>query len=174
MDARDKQDLLDSLNCGRSALLDAVAGFTDEAAARRPGEGQWSVLECLEHVAMAEEFLLSQTLLSQPCGTRIDPSREARIRERGADGTRRVSAPEGSVPSGECAGIEAAIARFLAARERTIEFVENCTDDLRARVTTHPVIGEVNCYENLLMVALHPQRHAKQIEEIRAALIHDV
>jgi hypothetical protein len=38
-------------------------------------------------------------------------------------------------------------------------------------MTTHPLIPVVNCYEMLLMMAAHPLRHAKQIEEIRAALV---
>ena len=33
-----------------------------------------------------------------------------------------------------------------------------------------PIIGTVNCFETLLMIAAHPLRHANQIEEIRAAL----
>jgi len=63
---------------------------------------------------------------------------------------------------------------FLAARERTIRFVENCNEDLRAQSTTHPILGTVNCYEVLLMIAVHPHRHAKQIAEIKAALIDRV
>jgi hypothetical protein len=34
---------------------------------------------------------------------------------------------------------------------------------LRAKVAIHPVLGRVNCYEMLLMMAAHPRRHAEQI-----------
>jgi hypothetical protein len=37
-------------------------------------------------------------------------------------------------------------------------------------MTTHPLLGPANCYEMLLMMALHPLRHVGQIEEIKAAL----
>jgi hypothetical protein len=38
--------------------------------------------------------------------------------------------------------------------------------DLRRELTSHPLIGVVNCYEILLMMAVHLHRHARQIEEI--------
>lgn len=58
---------------------------------------------------------------------------------------------------------------FLASRESTIQFAANCTEDLRSKLTTHPLLGTVNCYETLLLMAAHPLRHAKQIQEIKAA-----
>jgi len=30
--------------------------------------------------------------------------------------------------------------------------------------TPHPVLGEIDCYNSLLLLALHPERHAAQIE----------
>jgi hypothetical protein len=51
-----------------------------------------------------------------------------------------------------------------------VQFAETCQEDLRCKITSHPIIGKVNCYEMLLMIAVHPHRHAKQIEEIKAAL----
>jgi len=39
---------------------------------------------------------------------------------------------------------------------------------IRAGLTArHPLIGPANCYEMPLMMALHPPRHAPQIDEIR-------
>lgn len=61
---------------------------------------------------------------------------------------------------------------FLDRRARTVACVESCAADLRARITTHPVIGTVNCLEMLLMMAAHPERPARQIAEIRAEVGH--
>jgi hypothetical protein len=66
--------------------------------------------------------------------------------------------------------VTGALEAFLASRQRTVEFVESCQEDLRAKLTTHPIIGPVNCYEMLLMIAVHPHRHAQQIAELRAGL----
>ena len=60
--------------------------------------------------------------------------------------------------------------RFLALRERTIQFVRDNKDDLRRRIATHPIMGTVNCHEMLLSIAVHTLRHVQQIEEIKASL----
>jgi hypothetical protein len=46
--------------------------------------------------------------------------------------------------------------------------VEQCFGDPRQMITDHPLIeGPVTCAETLVMIAAHPARNAKQIEEIR-------
>jgi hypothetical protein len=37
-------------------------------------------------------------------------------------------------------------------------------------MATHPLLGPANGYEILLLMAVHPHRHAKQIDEIGAAV----
>ncbi|MGC9971352.1 MAG: hypothetical protein ABSE56_12265 [Bryobacteraceae bacterium] len=49
-------------------------------------------------------------------------------------------------------------------------FVESCRGDLRFRLATHPLLGPVNCHEALLLMAVHPHRHPRRIQEIKAAL----
>ena len=55
---------------------------------------------------------------------------------------------------------------FSNVRERTIQFVENCHEDVRTLLIEHPVVGRINGYETLLLIAVHSMRHAGQIEEI--------
>jgi hypothetical protein len=98
--------------------------------------------------------------------TGINPVREGLIAKRGADRSRRIAAPEMVKPCGTYASVAAALAAFESLRERTVRYVEGCDEDLRAKVTTHPLLGAVNCYETMLMIALHPKRHADQIREI--------
>ena len=169
MNTDEKQEMLKMLATGRDALTAAVAGTTEDLAGRSPGPGRWSVLQCVEHVSVAEDYLYSQITSSQPAEKPIIRKlREAAIRERGLDRTRTVQSPSEAIPTGRFHSLADALQHFLAGREQTMRFVEACPDDLRARLTTHPIIGSVNCYEMLLMMAVHPLRHAKQIEEIRA------
>ena len=51
----------------------------------------------------------------------------------------------------------------------TIRFVRGCAEDLRSKLTTHPLLGPVNYHEVLILMVVHPERHAKQIDEARAA-----
>jgi|HubBroStandDraft_6_1064221.scaffolds.fasta_scaffold17819_5 hypothetical protein len=51
-----------------------------------------------------------------------------------------------------------------------MQFVDEFSGELRCWLTKHPLITRpVNCYEMLLM-ALHPRRHAHQIVGIREHL----
>jgi hypothetical protein len=171
MEAQDKENILADLQSGRKALLAALTGMTEDAAARIPSAGKWSVLECVEHVAASEDYLFSQIIQSQPSdGPMLNKSREALILTRGLDRTVAVSSPEVGRPAGRFATLSEAVQHFFESRDRTIRFVEDCLEDLRSKRTTHPLVGAVNCHEMLLIMAVHPHRHVKQIEEIRAAL----
>jgi uncharacterized damage-inducible protein DinB len=171
MNEDEKRQMLASLEKGREALVDALAGVGDETARRSPGPGRWTVLECMEHVAMAEDGLFRQILMATLVDVAvINPKREAAIPVRGLDRTRPIACPESGLPVGRFPALQDALDHFLASRERTIQFVEESGEDLRSKMTTHPVMGAVNCYEVLLSMAVHPLRHVGQIEEIKAAI----
>jgi len=149
--------------------------MTEDAVVVRPAPGKWSVLECVEHLAVSEDYLFEQISASHRSEVPVvNEKREALIVARGLDRTRPVQSPEVGRPAARFSTLSEAIQRFLAARERTIRFVESCGEDLRAQSTTHPIIRPVNCYETLLMIVVHPHRHAGQIAEIKAARIDPV
>jgi len=171
MTVEEKQEILVSLEQGRRALLEALDGVTAEQAVRVPAPGKWSILGCVEHLAISEDYLFAQMAKSTPSGTPVlNPQREARIVEHGADRTRRIEAPEQGRPKGRFPTLPDAVQHFLTSRERTVQFVEANQEDLRSKLTAHPLIATVNCHEMLLMMAAHPLRHAKQIEEIKSEL----
>jgi uncharacterized damage-inducible protein DinB len=170
MDVQEKIEILDSLRNSQQVFLDALNGVPEDLAARSPGPGRWSILECAEHVAVSEEFLLAQVENAEPAATpAVNKPKEAAILARGADRERALVSPEAVRPTGRFSTLAAALQRFSTARAATIRFVENCTEDLRARLTTHPLLGPVNGHETLLLAAVHPLRHAKQIAEIKTA-----
>ena len=169
----EKREILDALKTGRDALREALAGVDDPLAARKPGGGGWSILECVEHLAAAEQSLASRlSSATESHCSQANPTREARIAAVGADRSRPIEAPERARPGGRFGSLSEALAAFDGARNKTVQFVEGFNGDPRFWVTHHPLMAEpVNCYEMLLMISLHPVRHAKQISEIRAALI---
>lgn len=171
MEAAEKREMLELLERGRVELLQAVEGVSEETAALPQSPERWSILQCVEHVAVTEAYLLGQIDSAQSVGSPVrNENRESAIRARGANRTRKVSAPEGAEPRGRFPSLGAALQHFQTTRGQTIQFVDGCSEDLRSRVTTHPILGTVNCYETLLMMAAHPARHAQQIAEIRDAL----
>jgi uncharacterized damage-inducible protein DinB len=171
MDTRERQQLLESLETGRNALTAAVSGLADEAAAKSPAPGRWSVLECVEHLCLVEDYLFAQIAASTPSETPVGSrSRENSILRRGADRRRPLEAPEVARPTGRFQTLAEALSAFASSRARTIAYVQGLQEDPRMRTAHHPLIGDVNCHETLLIMAIHPQRHIGQILEIRAAL----
>src|SRR5215470_14152323 len=170
MKLHEKQKLLSDLEQGRKVLLDALTDVSEDLAARAPAPGRWSVLECVEHLTVSEDYLFGQMMASHLSETpMINEKREAMIGVVGLDRNRKMQSPDIGMPSGRFSTLAAALNHFQTTHERTIKFVETCHEDLRCKITSHPIIGTVNCYEMLLMIAVHPFRHAKQIEEIKAA-----
>src|ERR1035438_3437969 len=117
----------------------SIAGNCVRAlAAIRPAPGRWSVVQCVEHVAVSEDFLLSRIIQAQSSGAPVvNQKREAAILARGADRATPVISPEVGRPMGRFATLADAVGSFLATCEQTVRFVEACGEDLRARPMTH-------------------------------------
>lgn len=168
----DRQEILQELKRGSDALREALAGVDEDLAIWKPSPGRWSILECVEHLAVSEKFLMSRLREARrsdhPHGSRL---RETTILDRGADRTRPAESPEVGRPNGRFQNLNQALSCFDLVRTETVCFVEDFRDDLRLWLTDHPLVsGPVNCYEMLLIIAVHPVRHAKQIAEIRTAV----
>ena len=170
MDEAGRRSLLAQLESSRAALLDAVAGVSPEEALPRPVPGAWSILDCVEHVATTEAFLLRGITQATPLAEPAAPGRlEQKILSGGANRTRKFEAPEAARPRGRFASLADAVAGFERARGRTARYVAEFSGDLRASTTVHPLLGAITCYECVLLMVTHALRHAAQIEEIKAA-----
>jgi hypothetical protein len=99
-----------------------------------------------------------------------DRSREQEIIRRATNRSQKIGAPETVRPGGKFATLSEALEHFERSRARTIQYVESCNSDLRAVAATHPVLGKATGQEFMLILALHPARHALQILELREAL----
>ncbi len=168
----ERQEVLQELSSGRDALRACMTGVGNRLAIRKPGPGRWSILECVEHVAVAEQFLLSRLTGARrsDCSHRKS-TREAMIVARGLDRAKPAESPEAGRPKGRFQTLDEAVSFFECMRAQTIRFVEEFNEDPRIWLTDHPLIpGPVNCYEMFLIMSTHPVRHAEQIAEIRTAL----
>ena len=75
-------------------------------------------------------------------------------------------APERAKPTGRYPSLKEAAEAFRAARERSIAFIESLGEDLRQSTCLHP-LGIFDSYQFIQIMALHAERHALQIEEIK-------
>src|SRR5260370_39124290 len=165
----DKEKLLALLRESKQRFLRSFAGVSDKQSRCRPGEGQWSILDTVEHLTVAETTMLRR--LKDPRFPRSAdaPNREEAFVRGVADRSRKMESPEGACPTGRFANLEEAAAQFQAARLSTIVFVEQSNENLRATGVRHPhpAVGEVSTFEMVIIMAKHAERHALQIEEIK-------
>lgn len=169
MNGGEKDEILDALQYSRRSFLISLSGVTEELAVKSTGADRWSILECVEHVAVSEEFLLSLIPQAKTGESPVvDESRAAFILAHGADRSHPVISPEAVRPAARFTTLDDAVQCWSRSRDRTFQFVEGCNENLHSKWVTHPLLGPVNCYEVLALIAVHPDRHAKQIFEIRA------
>jgi len=164
----DKEILIARLQDGRNRYLCVFHGVLDSSSSWRRTPGTWSILECAEHVAVAEEQMLKAWEKLTAAGS-SDPAKDAGILALAHDRTRKNKAPERSEPTGRCESLFEAIERFRVARDRTLQFAKSVSvEELRAKIVPHPLAGTLDGYQLLTLMAVHPERHALQVEEIKA------
>lgn len=165
--ADDKEMLIARLQEARNRYLYAFHGVADSSSSWRRAPGTWSILECAEHVAVAEEQMLrAWEKLAAPGSS--DPAKDAAVVAAAHDRTHKNAAPTISEPKGRCESLFEALERFRTARQRTLQFAESVSiEELRAKVVPHPLAGTLDGYQLLMLMAAHPKRHALQVEEIK-------
>jgi DinB family protein len=167
----ERQKALDLLVRSRQVLLDAVHGVSEEQARWKPAPDRWSIAEYVEHLAVSDDALIA--LIERSLQTAPQPEtedqrrqREKKIRETSIE--RGVNqAPDNLKPNGRFGSLSGAIAAFLAARERSLEYARTTQADLRSHFTPHPVLGPLDGYQWLVGNARHAETHAGNIREVR-------
>jgi DinB superfamily len=154
---------------GRDAVLRAIDGLADAQVRFKPQPDRWSIADCVEHLAAAEDLLFDLIAKGapNPDGVPLDPAKEGRLVAAIVDRSRKFAAPAALRPHAHFESPAAAVKHFCDSRERSLAYTRGCSDDLRRLFTPHPLLGEIDCYRCLLLLALHPTRHAAQIEEIK-------
>ncbi|MGA2713716.1 MAG: DinB family protein [Bryobacteraceae bacterium] len=173
MNERERRLAADHLAASQDRLLGLVDGLTAEQWTFQPGEGRWSIGECLEHVMRVENRILGLIgkKLEGPAEPRTQDSaqeKDAVIAKMVPDRTSRREAPEPVRPIGQFVDTSELLAEFQKTRARTAQFVADTEADLRSYFVPHPAFGDLDCYQWLLVLGLHGERHARQIEEIKA------
>jgi hypothetical protein len=169
--AQENTPVLQALHDSGAEFRASAEGLPESQANTRPGPGRWSVVDCIEHIVMAESYFL--TLLAGPQDQAAPPpnhEKEAALLTNIASRERRVQAPERSHPTGRFATLAEALEKFDATRRRTIAFAVNRGEGLYSVSATHPFFGPLNGAEVLCLMAAHSRRHAAQIREVRGEL----
>lgn len=166
MEANAPAELIDQLRATRDTFLAGVSGVTDVQAKFKPAPDRWSIEECAEHIALVENGFLIRLQESTPAERVERPERQAELRKTTADRTAKRKAPERAWPTGRFGSVTKALDQFVANREKTIAYLNDCQDDLHARTVVHSV-GTLTGHELVVLLSAHTLRHLDQIREIQ-------
>ncbi len=156
----------------RDGVLAATRGLSEAQMKFKAAPERWSVAETLEHIALAEDFLLqniTDKIMKAPAGPadRDTAKIDAGILAMVPDRTQKRQAPGPLVPTGRWTPAES-IDHFQKSRAKTLEFLQS-TPDLRAHASSdNPFQQPMDAYDWLLFIAAHSERHTKQILEVKA------
>jgi hypothetical protein len=167
----DRDHGVDYLKQTREGVVTAVKGLSDAQLNFKPAPDRWSIAEVLEHISLAEGFILQnveQKIMKAPAGdaTRDVAKTDAFVVAAIPDRSHKFQAPEPLKPTGHVPASES-LSKFIAARGQTIEFLQS-TPDLRQHVVDSPLGKPLDAYEWLLFIGGHSERHTKQILEVKA------
>ncbi|HEX7177983.1 MAG TPA: DinB family protein [Pyrinomonadaceae bacterium] len=169
-------EIFEALDESRARLDTTLAGLGVEHEALRDAPERWCVAEVVEHVAIIEKLmsqLVGRLLAKAEADGAPPPGADAgplvaldEVAERAR--REKYQAPEMAVPrsgasvSDSLATLRESRAALTALRPRV--------EAVGASVHTypHPAFGPLNLYQWLAFVALHEDRHRRQIERLLA------
>lgn len=172
---QERDQLIKHLKKTEKMLKDATKGLSAEQWKYKESPERWSVQDCVEHLALTEEFLFNRMkdgILKTPA-TPPDPAKAAEtdafVLKVIPDRTNKVTAPEPLRPSGKWSTPQEMLKAFQQRRKHTIDYVKSTQDDLRAHKAPSPVGRDFDGYQWLLLLSAHTERHTAQALEVKAA-----
>jgi hypothetical protein len=168
----ERDRLTTSLKQTRERLLRTVRSLSAEQLDHKPAPDRWSIAENVEHISIVESLILDRIvkLSKAPAGSSTQSNWQGRDDEVLAlfqDRANRFKGPAVVMPTGQLLH-EEVFRKFEETRDRVTEFAAATSADLRNSHIRHPVFGDLDCYQWLLGLAAHSDRHRAQIEEVMA------
>ncbi len=158
--------LCDELRRSCDRFLSVLADVSEALRDMRESDSTWSIMDCAEHVCLAEELMSVFLQKRRQTDAAPDFGRDAVIRKVALDRSRKISAPPQARPAGRYHSLQEAADAFREVRERNVAFIESLDEDLRRSTCLHP-LGVFDGYQFIEIMARHPERHASQIEQIK-------
>jgi hypothetical protein len=171
MTVAERELALKQLDQTRERLICVLHGLTRAQLLHRPGPSRWSIAENVEHLVVVEKRLLSaiERLLQEPpdLSKRCAMDDGEVIRQVGTV-VKRGQSPAHSLPTLRWPP-EELLQEFETARQHTREFTSAVQGDLRHHFISHFIFGNLDCYQWLLLIGAHSNRHSAQSEAVKGS-----
>jgi hypothetical protein len=167
----ERERAIKQLDQTRERLLSSIQGLTPGQLLYKPEPGRWSVAETIEHVIVVEERLVGaiERVLQKPVDfTKQHSIEDSELIRQAGTVVEPIQGPAQTLPGSRWPAEELA-ERFETARRRTRHFTEATNEDLRHHFFEHPLFGDLDCYQWLLLIGAHCSRHTAQSEAVKAS-----
>lgn len=166
----DRKFAIDYFLKTKQRLLNDVQKLSEQQLNYKPDSTRWSVAQCIEHIALAENGLWQWCMmtLKNDSATLIQPGKALANEQLIAavtDRSKKAQAPEVLKPGNQFAGAKEALTVYLSRRDSTIQFLKTTQEPLETHYMQTPA-GTLNVFQGLLLLAAHSERHTLQIEEV--------
>jgi hypothetical protein len=168
------EELLELLEETRGALLTAVAEVPAPYREARPADGGWTLGEIVDHVGKVEtgtaRLLVKRVGEARAQGHASETETSSvfagfdtrRLRDRSLP----IDAPPMVVPRAGASLREGLDALAVSRAALRAVLAEASGLALGTIVHTHPVLGPLNLYQWVIVLAMHDARHAEQVREL--------
>ncbi len=154
-------------------VLESVKGLSEAQLKFKPAEDKWSVEDCMKHIAATEIGLwqLTEGIIKQA----PNPEKRADLKMTDEEVMKNIENRTNKVKTFKpfepqntpYKSLAEAITSFKENRAKLIDYIKETDVDLRNHVATLPV-GSFDCYQMILFIGAHSNRHMQQIEEVKA------
>lgn len=167
----ERELVLKQLDQSRARMLHILEGLSPDQLLYRPEAGRWSIAENVEHVVVVERRLISaigKLLLEPPDSSKECAMCDAEVVWQISTVVEPFRAPERVAPTLRWP-VETLASEFEMARRQSRDFTSSTNGDLRRHFIPHPALGDFDCYQWLLAIGAHCNRHCVQSEVVRAS-----
>jgi uncharacterized damage-inducible protein DinB len=171
MTLAEREFAVKQLDQTRERLLRLLQGLSRDQLLYRPQLGRWSVAENVEHLVVVEKRLVGAIeRLSQepPDFSKRRAMDDGEVIKQVGTVVERVQSPAHSLPTLRWPA-EELLREFQTTRQRTRDFTSATNSDLRRHFIPHFLFGDLDCYQWLLLIGAHCNRHGAQSEAAKAS-----
>jgi hypothetical protein len=170
MTDEDREHLLVHFEMTGQMLLEEVRGLSQAQLEFKPGPGRWSIRECVSHLAVAKPDYWSELMKAVQAPSdmkgRKSANTDADILWYGIDRVVHTKTGGGHEKVDTYKNLSEAMAKFQALRAKMIDYIKSSSDDLRSH--TFGKQEPIDCWQWMLEISTHSERHIQQIREIKA------
>ncbi len=172
MTVAERQVVLDLLAQSEACVWRQINGLAIEQWMFRETAERWSIAEIVEHLVVFEEFIRGAVIevlrgTAEPEKADAVRAKEPLVMGLGKRQGRGIQARAALRPTGRWTDMGAMVLELQRSRARTMAFAGATQADLREHFFPHIAFGDLDCYQWLLVIGTHTERHARQMEEIK-------